>query len=962
MQAVNSLAAFHDRLDEHFKQLRSSRDEHGGGKPIFALEHGLPAAEIAALQSEVRRVLRLGPPPRDAWLPVVVYAAEVGYRYAGDEYWQTFESETPGWVDHGDRHYVRERFVQFAKRYGGATPTGRWADHFSIICWPITHAVLPTDLQEDLAHLLYDYRYQLTAELIASPEELGKRLAARAYWTSARFLNFAQSTDLLGQVAAALLTGRDDGEALLLNLTLTRIVADLSKERLARRWLTEAKSRASHIALAGLARVDARPASVESRTSSRLGPMARPRLSLSWDPNQYWLVHADLPDFSVVPPDLADVHLAVSRLRCRVAGVGGPPLPRGALLYEARVTLNSWPDTGTAFLRLEGADASVNAVLADECCLEAGPCWVFKRPSADLATEISGKVVRPGFQYVVLSESELTGSAPSWIKRIRIKCTGVVAYELDLPLVPDSSEHEFLRSLGLGLRSEIEIRPVGLVSAGWDGEGRGEWIAGDPALIAISTTRDVVECVATLDGGPPLRIEWYAHPAQRGFVDLGRLDVGEHEVRVSILPSGLNAKPIDGLLTVAIREPRPRDAGGNFREAMVIQCSPAGPSLEELWDGKVRVQVIGPADLHATVTLRLERKQGSPLGSYHLNVSPLPIEWQSWSAALDDVRTGPAAKFYDESTAAVVEVFHPDLGTSRLRCSREFSALRWGVGQDRDGPYGRLYDNIGANDILIERLQFATPDVRHSVTVDLDSKLRDEGGGLFVATWREHRAAVVVPPRVRQLADFGRAIPKPWIVSGHRSPETVGRWLELSELWQSARLPGHALARIARDRVLRAFATSICSVIGGSGWAARERALIGADTPAKELSAWEAASHSLAENQYEAMVAADLKRSVPEAASLALDDRIQRFARHLKRIAPTMRPGFDHLWMATFLLRLVSSPGETRSWSGHLWQRAVEDALARPVIVRAARFFVVGVHLQLGGNAPSGCYAGWDWE
>jgi hypothetical protein len=75
-----------------------------------------------------------------------------------------------------------------------------------------------------------------------------------------------------------------------------------------------------------------------------------------------------------------------------------------------------------------------------------------------------------------------------------------------------------------------------------------------------------------------------------------------------------------------------------------------------------------------------------------------------------------------------------------------------------------------------------------------------------------------------------------------------------------------------------------------------------------------------------------------------------------------MRPGFDHLWMATFLLRLVSSPGETRSWSGHLWQRAVEDALARPMIVRAARYFVVGVHLQLGGNAPSGCYAGWDWE
>jgi len=350
------------------------------------------------------------------------------------------------------------------------------------------------------------------------------------------------------------------------------------------------------------------------------------------------------------------------------------------------------------------------------------------------------------------------------------------------------------------------------------------------------------------------------------------------------------------------------------------------------------------------------------LGSYDLKVSRLPIEWSSWSAALDDVRTGPAAKIYDEATTGVVEVSHPELGTSRLRCSREFSALRWGVGQDRDGPYGRLYDNVGAKDVLIERLEFATPDVRHSVTVDVDSKLRDEGGGLFVATWHEHSAAVVVPPRVRQLADFGRAIAKPWIVSGHRSAETIGRWLELSELWQSARLPGNALARIARDRVLRAFATSICSVIGGSGWAACERAMTRADTPAKERSAWEAASQLLADNQYQGIVAADLKRSVPEAALLSLDDRIMRFARYLKRIAPTTRPGVDHVWMATFLLRLVSSPGETRSWSGDSCQPALEATLVNPMIVRAARFFVVGVHLQLGESTPSGCYAGWDWE
>src|SRR5438552_4087073 len=120
-----NLRALHERLDVHFSALRIERDQRGGGKPIFVLEHGLNEEERTDLKANVQELIKRGQPVGQAWLPIVVYAAEVGYRYKGEEYWQTFEAETPGWTAFGERDYVRESFRLFAKRFRGAEPSGR---------------------------------------------------------------------------------------------------------------------------------------------------------------------------------------------------------------------------------------------------------------------------------------------------------------------------------------------------------------------------------------------------------------------------------------------------------------------------------------------------------------------------------------------------------------------------------------------------------------------------------------------------------------------------------------------------------------------------------------------------------------------------------------------------------------------------------------------------------------------
>lgn len=229
-----------------------------GGRPLFALEHNLQPPEVEALRAAIREHIAHHSPRRDHALTWIVYAAELGYRYSGDEYWQTFEQETPGWTVHGDRHFIRDRYCAFHQQYGGAKPVGAWAEHFSIICWPITHAILPCDLQRQLALILYEIRHAFSAELLESPVMLGEFIEARSWNASSRFQNLAQETALVGQIAAALLLeGRFGTDSLVYPATLERISKDLDRERRAREWLRGARRSAQERArIRGLAAME----------------------------------------------------------------------------------------------------------------------------------------------------------------------------------------------------------------------------------------------------------------------------------------------------------------------------------------------------------------------------------------------------------------------------------------------------------------------------------------------------------------------------------------------------------------------------------------------------------------------------------------------------------------------------------------------------------------------------------
>lgn len=380
--ADKTISEWHSKLDDHFTALRAARDCYRPGSPVFALEHGLGIDEELPELNEVVRVAVTGNRlPAQAWLPLVVYAAEIGYGYEGDEYWPVFEARTPGWQRRGSaaRVYIRHKYELFAKTYGGARPSGVWANWFKNIAWPITHAVLPADLQRHLARLLSDYRHAFTPELLEDHEELGKRLAAYSGGTSSRFRKFAENTSLMGLVASCLLLGDEDETSLLSGAVLHRIVVDLGHERQAGAWLRNAKRTAVQVRRRGLLgpSIRARPRSSES---DRRGARLESALSLRQS-HDGWTVYIAVPSFEPLVRQFPSIRDEVERLRCSIEGVPGFRA-RGSLMYQqGPIRLATMPPPMLSPVAVEGASEFLAQLLVDHCRISAEP-WLWGRPVA----------------------------------------------------------------------------------------------------------------------------------------------------------------------------------------------------------------------------------------------------------------------------------------------------------------------------------------------------------------------------------------------------------------------------------------------------------------------------------------------------------------------------------------------------------------------------------------------------
>jgi hypothetical protein len=946
------LEHLHRRLADHFAALRDTRTHHSANTPVFALEHGLSRGEIDELEALVRESIASGHIPRKSWLPLVVYAAEVGYAYSGDEYWQTFASETPGWVRYGDRQLIRTRFQRFAEEFRGARPQGAWARHFSIIAWPISHAVLPRDLQRQLAHLLYEFRRSLNSALLEDPGALGQALAARAWHASDRFRIFAENTELLGRVSTALLLGEEHPDGLLLPATLSRLATDLSAEHASRTWLRGARSRASEVLARGF---------VQGGASSGLSPgggrvplpaAADPRLELRREAHG-WRATLELPDFSALGLRLNELARELRVARATVQGVSGAPLARGRLLYGGQtLSLDEWPDLRAPLVSIVGGTSGINALLADQSVFPPGPPWVFKVNERGAAREIRSKHVRTGEQYVVVTPSAPVGYPPSWISEAPMVTAGFPAYRVDVPSPVAHSDIEAIESLGLGVVADVEIRPAGVVPADWDREGRATWLEGEVPIVGLASSLEIRQATITVDDASAV-MSW----PQSGdlFVALGELSAGTH--RLGVVLHGETGVVADETAQILVRQPHVAVDSGSQREGLRLLTSPVAPTLDELWDGLADIEVVGPDGLKAQLCFALSKRGGAQLASHCFEIT-LPVDANRWRARFN----GELAKrkqmldCYDDAEACGVTVSHRDLGRVTLRAERAFVPMRWARGADKAGSFARLVDHTADGPPQISTFSFAKPDRPVSATFDTHGLIRLPEGGLVLAATSNNAASVILTRQVHDFRDLGLKVECAPVL---KSPTAIASLLNCAHHWRRAAVSpkNAAIDNHFRGQVLARIAMELAVVICGGSWSFVERSIeSGRKLPMTKI------QKAVGEARYQRAIASELlaegsalSDSTPEALAEMFSQVVGRH--YGVTLASSDASGAG---LGEFVLRMATDPGSVRHPDDTDFDAKLKLVLESPVLLRSARFFAL---MRRSATEPDrdGLLGTWTW-
>lgn len=967
-EAVSGLALLHDRLDLHYQKLANARKQQPGQPPVYIIEHGLSASEVLVLGDLVKDWVRRFRPSRKLWLPFVVYATEVGYAYEGDDYWPTLGAKAKGWEKNVSRQFLKARFQEFAQLYSGATPRGKWASHFSIICWPITHALLPSDLQRQFARLLYDSRSALTSQLLNEPRQLGRVLASRSGATSKRFQQFAENTELLGHVACALL-GDGGSDAMIEPEALSRITVDLTMQRQARNWFNDARSSADRLRLKGVTR--AASAKPETSAPNRRSRSLLPSVPFSIHSGRSgWQVRLSVPDITPIFTDNPEVMDEVRLVRCRVAGTDRRPKGRGWLLHPGQqVALERWPGPDNVLFELEGASRELSDVLDQEARTPSTRPWLFRVGVDGIGRIVRSGVVRPGARYVVVGPSLGVARVP-WIRDQPVTCAGASALLVDVPRIVDVATEEAIRAVGCGVQAVVGISPAGLVPAAWDGEGSGEWLVGDRPMLKLTSTHRYTECTVVLNDSDTTVISGEALTDNSVVLQLPELDQGLHDLTFSFLSHDGSLSIPAVRVEIRIREAEQDRSSGTFRDPIRLLPTPPGASLEDVWDERAALEVEGPDGMSATVTATLNGREGECLATYTFAVT-LPVLSGDWSKRVQSkLRSSPDFQAaYDDASHITIEVGNQDLGVVSTRFERELEALRWGFHRTKEGLVLRLLESADTGDeVEVSRYSFGTPEL--GMPEDPTNRSYwNEKGGLFVARVQGHEASAILPPIVHDLQDLRSARSAVRLRPGNRVASRVKELVDLAELWSGSRSPGHLLARDRRTAVARAINAEIGSIVGGGEWAILERQYENGLLPSvADLGVGVASGPQWSQFRSEivelALDAEQLRRPPIEELAMRLRQSASSSEFYREDTRPSSVPSDDSpgsvalykiggSWLAEALLRLASVPASLSSLEHMHSQLNLSEIIEFPIPFRSARMLAIAAE-ELNGEV-------WQW-
>lgn len=812
------------RLEAHFSELHRRRALRGC--PVYALEHNMRPEEIdalgAALSADLQTVRYAS---NRYWMAWIIIATEIGYTFDGDEYWRTFAQRIPGWNVFGSREQIRSWFVTFQKKYKGFVPTGSWAQHFSIIAWPIAHSILPMDLQVHFARRLWELRYSLARAEGLSPRELGELIGRNANGPS-RFLHFLQQTELVGSLSLSLIDADSDPKASAIEQrTLARIVSDLERHRSARSWLSDTRRefRQARLHARGFKSTIPRTAMLTRGMTTRA---RAPRLCALESSDGTWTLGVSIPDIMAILKDADVSPSALQNTRISLPHHPDVWLPGAALLTVSRkdIPLRSASVLAGDIVKFEKPAHPLSKLFGSQMRLPCISPWLLRIQDDGVARQVIGNHVRAGYAYILATTSPLSDQI---VKDLQLhpaasRTADGFIYKL---IVPNHLPDEYLAclaSIGLGYSLKVRVEIAGLVPRR-NSTGDIVWLPHEEPLLRLTADCPIREYVLRLDDG-----EWsiITPSSDATTISLGQLSLGQHTLEVGAILRG-NAfgrftKVEPDVIRIEIRSPEPWPAGVQAKAGFRMILEPANASLDDLLARRASITLSGPEHRKAQLEVRLFDFRNEIIARHKLGNVSLPADAASVHKIIRVLTNDQFALALQSSPRIDIVCTVEELGTSTVSLQQEISPLRWKLESVHSQYIARLVNELDTDDaISVLRIDLKTPD--RAKKVEASAAIRGivvaPPGALFHASTKRNRSTAFVSVVAKTTLSEFRELQVPFSLSSYDQPgPAITRLVPLLRMWRTAN-PLGVIANMRRDQIVQALEDVIIRLLCSAPWA-----------------------------------------------------------------------------------------------------------------------------------------------
>jgi hypothetical protein len=483
----SKLEKYEEMLKTHFTKKR----DNNPNSELYLLDHPLNESEIIEMEMELKK----------HWdghdnsyfetqfkLCYLVSLTELAFEFNGQRFWPEAEKKFSavgypfywdGYSQYKAKPRINEFYLNFQEEFNGVVPLGRWADTYCYMSRPITHAILPRNLQDKLFKFIRDSLESLDSESFETPKKLGeeiqKNYKARELQENSQFDTLFEHPTLLGTLVFNIAEKKPTiPEAVEELVNLEPRTFERIKERLNDTYRDGIKFRAGKaLKKRKLMSLDGSGDGTE-RTKEKQRKNRKDGIYFSMNLEKIsdrdeWLLNLNLPKIKNHQSLDSDI-LIKSTLEIRDEGIAeennsilnGKSLKFSPSSFPIKYLVENDEPLITLKNQLDyRLTESIEKQFTPLTMLGSEP-WLFKQDLSGLkATRVSSVFLNNKYLFLKRPSQEI--ELDQFISKTVIETENLELYEINIPKQLSAAEKTILDSNGLSVGSDlIELKPFGL--------------------------------------------------------------------------------------------------------------------------------------------------------------------------------------------------------------------------------------------------------------------------------------------------------------------------------------------------------------------------------------------------------------------------------------------------------------------------------------------------------------------